>query len=48
MCSPDEMAKIVPIVRECTCLRSIIIMDRSGTCSFPAALSQFLAQSSAA
>ena len=34
MCSPAEMAKIAPIVRECPCLRSIIIMDRSGSGSF--------------
>lgn len=30
MCSPDEMSKIAPIARECTCLSSIVIMDRSG------------------
>ena len=28
MCSPEEMTKLVPIMRECTCVRNVIIMDR--------------------
>ena len=28
MCSPEEMIKLVPIMRECTCVRNVIIMDR--------------------
>jgi hypothetical protein len=28
MCSPDEMVKLAPIIRDCTCLKSIVIMDR--------------------
>ena len=38
MCSPDEMGKIAPIVRDCTCLSSIVIMDRSGPGSFLSSL----------
>lgn len=28
MCSPEEMTKLVPIMRECTCVKNVIIMDR--------------------
>ena len=28
MCSPDEMGKLTPIIQDCTCVRSIVIMDR--------------------
>ena len=40
MCSPDEMGKIAPIVRDCTCLSSIVIMDRSGPGSLLSSLYQ--------
>ena len=28
MCSSEEMTKLVPIMRECTCVRNLIVMDR--------------------
>lgn len=28
MCSPDEIVKLAPIIRDCTCVKSIVIMDR--------------------